>query len=145
MSQSKSRLTVLVADDHTRMRNCIVEILDRKFCVIGAVADGEELVSAATQLLPDVIVSDVWMPKLNGPDAKQVLLESGVGIPFVFITSDSRDARQIWRNLSPCINKLDVFTALCPAVRQAAMRGGMEASSHDLSDVTVLKNSCILK
>jgi len=121
---------VLVADDHAKVRNCIVEILDQEFCVVGAVADGEELVRAATQLRPHVIVSDVWMPKLNGPEAEQALLASGVDIPFVFITSDCRDARQIWSNLGSCIDKLDTLDDLFPAVRHASKRGRMEASSH---------------
>lgn len=120
MSQDNKTTTVLVAEDHKEMRSCIVNVLKREFCVIGAVANGQQLVHAATRLQPHVIVSDVLMPGLNGPDAREVLRNSSVEIPFVFVTSDCKLAAHKWRDLGACISKLRLLEHLCPAVHSAA-------------------------
>lgn len=133
MSRSKNRVRALVAEDHTHMRDRIVEVLEQEFYVMGAVADGDELVHAATVLQPDVIVSDVRMPKLNGPEAREVLVESGLDIPFVFLTTDCRAAQQRWRNLNPCIKKTDLAGELAPAVRNAAQRTGSVSLSRTVN------------
>jgi len=44
------------------------------FAVVGAVADGHALVGAAEALSPDVIVSDIGMPGLDGIEAAKRLL-----------------------------------------------------------------------
>jgi DNA-binding NarL/FixJ family response regulator len=81
-----SALRVLVADDHERLRQSIVRLLSSEFEVVGAVADGEELVRAALLLQPDVIVSDIAMPSMDGFAAQNRLLAAGFQKPFVFIT-----------------------------------------------------------
>jgi CheY-like chemotaxis protein len=115
---------VIIADDHAEMRDCIANILRREFYVMGATADGAELIHAALRLKPDVVVSDVFMPRLNGPEAKQILHASGENIPFVFVTSDCLTARRMWRNLGSCINKCSLFHQLRPAVWNAISAGG---------------------
>ena len=62
------------------MRARIVEILEKEFYVMAAVADGDELIHAARVWQPDV--SDVMMPKRSGPKAQELLVESGVRHPL---------------------------------------------------------------
>ena len=62
--------TVLVADDHAIVKEGIVSLLrEHDFDVVGAVSDGIALVEAARHLRPDVIVTDISMPKLSGLEA----------------------------------------------------------------------------
>jgi DNA-binding NarL/FixJ family response regulator len=81
------RLRVLVADDHDNMRCSIVEFLCNDFQVVGAVCDGEELVLSASCLLPDVIVSDILMPRMDGLTARNKLIAQQRAIPFVFVSA----------------------------------------------------------
>ena len=53
---------------------------------MGAVGDGEALVEAAGNLQPDVIITDISMPKLNGIEAADRLRESGSSSKIVFLT-----------------------------------------------------------
>ena len=76
--------SIIIAEDNEEMRGFIVGILCGAFRIIGAVSDGEELVQSATCLLPDVIVSDIAMPWMNGPAARKRLKARGLAIPFVF-------------------------------------------------------------
>jgi DNA-binding NarL/FixJ family response regulator len=56
------------------------------FVVVGTVSDGAALVSPASRLLPDVMVTDIHMPVLNGIDAANKLRASGSTARIVFLT-----------------------------------------------------------
>ena len=61
--------TVLLADDHAIVTDGLARILkDAGFDVIGAVRDGQQLVEAAQRLRPDVIITDLSMPRMSGLD-----------------------------------------------------------------------------
>jgi DNA-binding NarL/FixJ family response regulator len=56
--------TVLLADDHAIVTDGLSRILrDAQFKVVGAVRDGQGLIAAATRLRPDVIITDLSMPR----------------------------------------------------------------------------------
>jgi PAS domain S-box-containing protein len=65
------RIRVLLADDHKIMRQGLAILLEteRDLEVVGEAQDGEEAVTLALALRPDVVVMDVSMPKLNGVEA----------------------------------------------------------------------------
>jgi DNA-binding NarL/FixJ family response regulator len=62
---------VLVADDHTMVRQGLISILSGhdEFEVVGEAADGTEAVEKALQTRPDVVVLDLGMPRLDGLEA----------------------------------------------------------------------------
>ena len=62
------RPKVLLADDHEMVLERVQSLL-HDYEVIATVHNGRDLVSAALRLQPDVIVSDITMPFLNGIDA----------------------------------------------------------------------------
>jgi CheY-like chemotaxis protein len=118
-------LRILVADDHARMRDCIVRLLGADFNVVGAVSDGDELVTAALALEPDVIVSDICMPRLSGIEAKKCLQTLGADIPFVFVTASSYFTEDLMRGLGACIRKEDLASNLNAEVQSAAVERGI--------------------
>ena len=67
------KLRVLIADDNGDVRWARIRLLKAEFDVVGATADGRSLINAALTLQPDVIVSDISMPFLTGPEAMDVL------------------------------------------------------------------------
>ena len=64
-------IRILLADDHTVMRNGLRLLLERQpnLQVVGEAADGKEAVEMATAGKPDVVVMDIAMPHLNGVEA----------------------------------------------------------------------------
>lgn len=80
---------VLLADDHQTMLEAEIDLLSRSFDVVGTAADGATLVSEACRLHPEVIVTDISMPILNGIDALRKLRELGSTAKFVFVTVHS--------------------------------------------------------
>jgi len=68
----------------------MVERLLASTCeVIGSVPDGQSLFDAARRLAPDVIVTDISMPILNGIEASRQLNESGCTAKIIFLTVHS--------------------------------------------------------
>ncbi len=63
--EGANQAKLLVIDDNDEMRAYISSVFDSTFQVIGAV-DGNEGLTLAKDLVPDVIITDVMMPKLNG-------------------------------------------------------------------------------
>jgi DNA-binding NarL/FixJ family response regulator len=67
------KTTVLLADDHAIVVEGLEALLKDSFDLVGLVNDGRALVKDATRLKPDVVVTDISMPLLNGLDAIQQL------------------------------------------------------------------------
>lgn len=61
-------INILVADDHTLLRQGIKNVLELEsdIKVIGEAADGEEAVALTEKLEPDILLLDMNMPKING-------------------------------------------------------------------------------
>jgi DNA-binding NarL/FixJ family response regulator len=81
-----SRARVLLVDDHSVMLDRVGGLLSSSFEVVGAVTNGQEMISAGIRLNPDVIVTDITMPGLTGIEAAQQLREAGSRARFVFLT-----------------------------------------------------------
>jgi DNA-binding NarL/FixJ family response regulator len=76
----------LLADDHVVMTDGIIRILRDRFDVVGAVTDGQELIEAAARLNPDVIVSDISMPKLSGLECLRQLRAKHADVRVILLT-----------------------------------------------------------
>ena len=65
------KIKVVVADDHTILRQGIKALLDNQegIEVVGEAKDGREAIKTIEELLPDVILMDIAMPGLNGLEA----------------------------------------------------------------------------
>lgn len=83
------RASVLLADDHKIVAEGIRSLLEHEFDLVGIVGDGRAMLEAAKRLKPDVIVTDVAMPLLNGLDAVRQLKRDGVEAKIVFLTMHS--------------------------------------------------------
>ena len=79
-------IRLLVADDHTGMRNKVVSTLEGEFSVVGSVADGQEMLDAESKTKPDVVVLDISMPIMNGIEAATRLKQRNSGARIIFLT-----------------------------------------------------------
>ena len=80
------RPRILLADDHRLIIERVLSLLESKFEVVGVVDNGEDLLTEARRLEPDVIVLDIAMPVLTGIEAAHELRESGSKVRLVFLT-----------------------------------------------------------
>jgi DNA-binding NarL/FixJ family response regulator len=120
-----SKPRVLLADDHLILAEGLRSILETEFDVVAMVADGREMVHAARQFQPDVIVADVTMPLLNGIDAVAQLRDLGLETKVVFLTMHNDVAyarRAMEAGALGFVLKHSVSSELVTAVREA-LRG----------------------
>jgi DNA-binding NarL/FixJ family response regulator len=115
-------MRILLADDHRELLELTRGLLEPTFDVVGAVEDGESLVEAAGKLHPDVIVSDISMPKFDGLEAAHRLRESGSASKIVFLTVHA-DPDFVQAALKTgalaYVTKLRINTDLLVAIREA--------------------------
>lgn len=81
-----NKLRILIADDHPIFAEGLRSLLEPEFQIVGLVADGRALVEAGREHRPDVIVTDVTMPLLNGIEAASRLRDQGTTARIVFLT-----------------------------------------------------------
>ena len=65
------QIRILLADDHSIMRVGLASLLSREkdMTIVGEAETGEEAVTMARELKPDVVVMDLMMPTLSGAEA----------------------------------------------------------------------------
>jgi CheY-like chemotaxis protein len=104
LSAGDERPVVLVVDDDLDARTIYSTYLRAMGCDVFTADDGRPAIEKATDLLPDIIVMDLAMPRLNGWDAIRRLHESS------------------WTQLIPII-----AVSAVPISRQTAFESGCDA------------------
>ena len=87
------RTTVLVADDHTLLRQALVNLLQKQshVTVVGEAADGLDALEKVRQLAPDVVLMDLKMPRLDGAAATRSIVQESPGTSVVILTVSDTD------------------------------------------------------
>jgi len=80
------RTRLLLADDHAVVAQGLEALLKDSFELVGIVHDGRSLLDAVEELRPDVVVTDISMPLLNGIDAIRQIRERRPNTRVVVLT-----------------------------------------------------------
>jgi DNA-binding NarL/FixJ family response regulator len=80
---------ILVVDDDTTLRMALTRYLEKRGYGVQSVGSGSEALTAFEQNPPDLIVSDVMMPEMDGFEFCRRLRASRSGqlVPFIFLSS----------------------------------------------------------
>ncbi len=94
MASKKKTVKVLIADDQTLFREGIKDVLtgEKWISVVGEAADGEEVVTLAKKLKPDVILMDIKLPKMDGIAATRQIKKSEPNINILMLSSFEDEA-----------------------------------------------------
>lgn len=86
-------IRVLLVDDHALFRRGIASILaaERGFEVVGEASDGLGALERARELMPDVILMDIFMPGANGLEATRRIKEALPYVKIVMLTVSEED------------------------------------------------------
>ena len=115
-----NRNRVVLADDHPDVLREIRELLTPDFQVLGAATDGVELIHAARACGPDVVISDIRMPRLNGLEACRRILQERLSSAAIILTMyDDRTLlhQAIDAGIQGFVLKVDAGGELIPALR----------------------------
>jgi DNA-binding NarL/FixJ family response regulator len=118
-----TRTKILLADDHAMVADGLVRLLTTDFDIVGVVHDGRALVDAAETLNPDVIVTDLFMPMMNGLDAVREIRSRRPDARIIVLTMhlDTHLAADAFRSgVSGYLLKMSSGEELISAVREVA-------------------------
>ena len=116
---------LLLAEDHPDTAELLRRLLQTEFDVVGQVQDGLALVDAEQRLIPDVIVTDIAMPGMDGIAAATYILRRNPQARIVLVTVYSDpvlEQQGFERGVLGYVLKRTAGQALMPAVR-SALRG----------------------
>ena len=97
MGRSARRKAVLVVEDDRDFRELIsLHLLESDYAV-RAVADGAEAIRACLNSVPDLVISDVHMPRIDGLElvASMRSIESLRQVPVIFLSIDETAAERL--------------------------------------------------
>jgi len=80
------RKRILIADDNAEMRQRVEDLLRGEFEVVGSAADGQQALDTALRLNPDVLVTDISMPLIDGMQLTDCLRNSSCNTRVIFLT-----------------------------------------------------------
>jgi DNA-binding NarL/FixJ family response regulator len=116
-------LRILLVDDHPLVRNGLRALLSSmtEMTVVGEAATGEEAITQAAELQPDIILMDLHMPGLNGIEATRRILQASPRIGILVLTMLEDDA--------------SVFAAMRAGARGYLLKGADQAEVLRAIDV----------
>ena len=86
-----TKIRVLVVDDFEAWRRFVRSALQKnpELQIVGEASDGLEAVQRASELLPDLIVLDLGLPKLNGIEAARQIRTKSSESKILFVSQES--------------------------------------------------------
>ena len=117
---------VVLADDHTLVLEAFCNLLSPDVDIVGTAADGRELIKIVRKLEPDIVVTDISMPNLNGVDACIKLLKLAPDTKIIFLTvlNDPEVVEQVIRaGAKGYLLKSSASSELLQAIKAVAAGG----------------------
>lgn len=81
-----ARKRVIIADDHAAVLEALRHVLAPHCDIIAAAVDGEELTRLVVDAIPDVVVTDIFMPRMNGLEACRRIRERYPTVRLVIVS-----------------------------------------------------------
>jgi DNA-binding NarL/FixJ family response regulator len=147
----KTSCRVLLADDATAVRQRVKSLLEREgFDVVGEAADGQEAVTLAQTLDPDVAVLDLSMPKLSGMGAAREIQRLCPRTHLILLTVHTEEhqvATALRAGIRGYVAKTEAAEDLTRAIAEVS-RGGVfvsrRASQAAVDEDPPTSDSCLL-
>ena len=100
--EKKSNTKILVVDDETLiamgLESCLTSL---GYEVVGTASSGEEAISMARELRPDLLLTDIVMPgKIDGVEAAKII-KAELNIPVIFVTAHEDKALRRAKEAEP--------------------------------------------
>ena len=116
------KIHVILVDDHDIIREGLVSLLQQQpdFEVVGQAEDGQSALELVRKLRPDIVITDVIMPKLNGIDTTRQIVRHFPTVKIIALTGQYHDffvTGMLKAGASAYVLKECLFDELIEAIR----------------------------
>jgi DNA-binding NarL/FixJ family response regulator len=121
-------VTIVVADDEAQYREFVRFLIASAqdiMIVVGEAADGEEALAVARRERPDIVITDLMMPRLSGIDLTKRIRHELPQTRVILMSSFTEDAYRLMASDSGAdvfVSKQAMFDNLLPAIRDVIRR-----------------------
>jgi len=120
------KITLVLADDHVLLRSGLKLLLDREpsFAVVGEASDGVELLRLLEETVPDIIILDISMPRIDGIECIKEIKSRGLKTKIIVLTmhDDENYIKEVLGSgAMGYVQKCSVDTELFQAIRQVSL------------------------
>lgn len=117
------KITILIADDHTLVRETWSFILnaDPRFKVVAECGSGEEAVEQARQIRPNIVIMDINLPGMNGIDATQLIRKFSPGTKILGVSMHTQPAyarKMLQKGAMGYVTKNSSCEEMCKAIME---------------------------
>ncbi|WP_437631033.1 sigma-54-dependent transcriptional regulator [Sorangium sp. So ce854] len=134
-AEKKQSSRVLVVDDEASARSGLEKLLRQEGYAVDAAGDGAEALEIAAERPPDVVVTDLKMPKMDGMALLGKLREQDPSLPVIVVTAfgDVTSAVQAMRaGAEDYLTKPVDFDALLLSIERALERSALRVEAENL-------------
>ena len=127
MPSGNHKIRVLLVDDHAVVRKGLTYLLSNEpdIEVVSEASDGEQALDLARQFLPDVLLMDINMPKMNGIEATRIIHSDLPGIHVIGLSmfeEAERAAQMLEAGAVAYVSKSGQSAEVIAAIRAAAFQ-----------------------
>ena len=126
--------TIVVAEDNPEMQEKLRTLLAARFEVVASASNGQQAIDFVLRHTPDILVTDISMPIINGLQVAARLLDLGSLTKVILVSvHDDNDFREAASSLGifAYVLKCRIDTDLIPAIEGAVQ--GQKFPSHSLA------------
>src|SRR5512146_1407706 len=130
--EAKTKARILVVDDEPSARSGMEKLLQQEGYTVDVAADGPSALTIAAESPPDVVITDLKMPKMDGVALLAKLREQDRDLPVIMVTAfgDVGSAVNAMRaGAADYLTKPVDFDALAMAIERALERRELRAEA----------------